>query len=84
MKKNGAQVIHLATCLVVGYPPCIRTDYFGNYIKEKFDMDVVIGTHPFPQNYYITHEKLGRWKKDAACEKLKQVLLEEKDRLAYD
>ena len=22
MKKNGAQVIHLATGLVVGYPPC--------------------------------------------------------------
>jgi hypothetical protein len=22
MKKNGAEVIHLATGLVVGYPPC--------------------------------------------------------------
>ena len=22
MKKNGADVIHLATCMLVGYPPC--------------------------------------------------------------
>jgi len=27
MVKNGAQVIHLATGLVVGYPPCPRLTY---------------------------------------------------------
>src|SRR5512141_2024375 len=28
MKKNGAQVIHLATGFLVGYPPCPHIDHF--------------------------------------------------------
>ena len=28
MKKNGAEVIHFATGLIVGYPPCPFFDYF--------------------------------------------------------
>jgi len=50
MKKNGAEVIHLATGLVVGYPPCPRISYFSRFIKEKYGMDVVVGTHPIPRN----------------------------------
>ena len=33
MKKNGAEVIHLATGLVVGYPPCPYLDYFVKLSK---------------------------------------------------
>jgi len=59
MKKNGADVIHLATGLVVGYPPCPHIDHFKNFIKQKYDVDVIMGTHPIPQSYYITHNALG-------------------------
>lgn len=61
MKNNGAEVIHFATGLIVGYPPCPRIPYFSRFIKEKFGMEVVIGTHPIPQKYYITHQNLGSW-----------------------
>lgn len=64
MKKNGVDVIHLATGLIVGYPPCPRTEYFKNYIGEKFDIPVVIGTHPIPEKYWTVHKKLNSWKKD--------------------
>ncbi len=84
MKKNGAQVIHLATGLVVGYPPCPYIDYFKSYIEEKFGMNVVIGTHPIPQKYYVVHEKLGTWKESGWEERLKYVLCDEEKRKEYD
>ena len=31
MKKNGAEIIHLATGMIVGYPPCPRIKYFSNF-----------------------------------------------------
>ena len=34
MIKNGAEVIHLATGLVVGYPPCPRINYFKKFIEN--------------------------------------------------
>src|SRR5450756_1788969 len=34
MKKNGVTVIHLATGMLVGYPPCTRIDYFRRFILE--------------------------------------------------
>lgn len=61
MKKNGAQVIHLATGFVVGYPPCPHIEEFQKFIPEKYGMDLVIGTHPIPEKYYKTHKNLGTW-----------------------
>ncbi|MDY0362724.1 MAG: CGGC domain-containing protein [Desulforegulaceae bacterium] len=84
MKKNGAEIIHLATGLVVGYPPCPRLNAFCNFIPEKYGLKVVIGTHPIPENYFLTHEKLGTWKSDNWQEKIKYVLPEKEMRLAYD
>lgn len=84
MIKNGADVIHLATGLVVGYPPCPRLEAFYNFIHEKYGLDVVIGTHPIPQNYYRTHEELGTWRSDKRQEHIKHVLQNEEIRLAYD
>jgi predicted metal-binding protein len=65
MIKNGVSVIHLATGLVVGYPPCPRLDYFTRFIPEKYGIEVVVGTHPIPQKYYTTHMNLGTWKGEA-------------------
>lgn len=84
MQKNGADVIHLATGLVVGYPPCPRLQDFCKFIPAKYGMDVVIGTHPIPQNYYLTHKQLGSWTFDSWQNRIQHVLTNEELRLAYD
>ncbi len=84
MKKNGAEVVHLATGLVVGYPPCPRLDAFSEFLPEKYDLEVVVGTHPIPQNYYETHQRLGTWDSEDWQERIKDVLTDEKTRRAYD
>ena len=49
MKKNGAEVVHLATGLVVGYPPCPSIDAFSEFLPAKYGLEVVMGTHPDPR-----------------------------------
>jgi predicted metal-binding protein len=61
MKKNGATVIHLATGLIVGYPPCPRIRQFKQFIESAYDIPVVIGTHPIPLKYFDVHAKLPFW-----------------------
>ncbi len=84
MKKNGAEVIHLATGFVVGYPPCPYIDDFKNVIREKFNMEVVVGTHPIPQKYLDIHGKIGTWKSNAWQEKIKPTMADEKTRIDYN
>ncbi len=84
MKKNGAEVIHFATGLVVGYPPCPRLQAFCDFIPAKYGLKVVIGTHPIPQNYYLTHQELGTWRSTKWQEWIQHVLTDETMRLAYD
>jgi predicted metal-binding protein len=62
MVKNGVDVIHLATGLVVGYPPCPRIRQFKQYIETRFKIPVVVGTHPIPLKYMETHNDLPFWK----------------------
>lgn len=63
MIKNGAQAIHLATGLVVGYPPCPRIHAFKEFIESKYKIPVVVGTHPIPMKYFTENEKLSFWEK---------------------
>ena len=63
MIKNGAQVIHLATGLVVGYPPCPRIKAFKEFIEVHYGIPVVVGTHPIPMKYFSDHEKMSFWGK---------------------
>lgn len=84
MKKNGAEVIHLATGLVVGYPPCPRLQAFCDFIPAKYGLEVVIGTHPIPQSYYDTHSALGTWESAAWQRRIKAVLSDEETRIAYN
>ena len=63
MKKNGVDVIHLATGLVVGYPPCPRIRDFKEFIEKRYGIPVVIGTHPIPLKYLENHENLSYWKR---------------------
>ncbi|MBL7136685.1 MAG: CGGC domain-containing protein [Candidatus Marinimicrobia bacterium] len=84
MVKNGVQVIHLATGLIVGYPPCPHITFFRDFINEKYGIEVVIGTHPIPQKYYKVHTKLGTWDSLKWKEIIQPVLANEKTRLFYD
>lgn len=61
MKKNGAEIIHLATGLVVGYPPCPRIRQFKEFIESYYGLKVVIGTHPIPLKYFEAHNKMSHW-----------------------
>ncbi|MGC8638038.1 MAG: CGGC domain-containing protein [Athalassotoga sp.] len=84
MKKNGATVIHFATGMVVGYPPCPYINHFKKFIEEKYGMKVVIGTHPIPQKYFKVQEKLGTWDTPEWREMIKSTITDEKIRLSYD
>jgi predicted metal-binding protein len=83
MIKNGAQVIHFATGLVVGYPPCPYLFHFRDFLKTKYGVEVVMGTHPIPQSYYETHLKLGTWKSAEWQEIIAPTLTTEEMRLSY-
>ena len=84
MRKNGAEVIHFATGFVVGYPPCPYISHFRDFIIEKYDMKVVIGTHPIPEKYLKTHKALGTWNSPDWEEFTQPTLADEEIRLAYD
>ena len=62
MVKNGAEVIHLATGLVVGYPPCPYIETFKAFLEARYPVKVVVGTHPIPKKYLDMHTKLETWK----------------------
>jgi predicted metal-binding protein len=76
MIANGAEAIHLATGLVVGYPPCPYIRQFKQYIETRHGVPVVIGTHPIPTTYRQLHEQLPFWR-EAHMEELAGHLLRE-------
>lgn len=84
MKENGAEVIHLATGLLVGYPPCPYIDHFKNFIENKFGLEAVLGTHPIPQSYIETHGDLGTWDSSEWEKKLENVMSPEEIRKDYN
>lgn len=84
MKNNGAEVIHLATGFIVGYPPCPYISHYKNFIEEKFQLKVVIGTHPIPEKYLETHSKLRTWETDEWKELIAPTLTNKKIRMAYN
>ena len=84
MKRNGAEVVHLATGFVVGYPPCPHLAHFVRMIPEKFGLRVVVGTHPIPEKYHRMHRRLETWTDPCWEEWLEATLADEATRLAYD
>ena len=84
MIKNGVQKIHFATGFVVGYPPCPYISHFKKFIESKYEIPVVIGTHPIPQKYFITHSELKTWNSSEWQDLIKPTLSDEKTRLSYD
>jgi len=84
MVKNGAEVIHLATGLVVGYPPCPYIDSFKAFIEKRYAVEVVVGTHPIPKKYLDMHTHLGTWKDSTWKPLVEPTMTDEETRLRYD
>lgn len=84
MVKNGAQVIHLATGLVVGYPPCPYIFTFKSFLEKRNGVKVIIGTHPIPQKYLEMHTHLGTWKDEAWQALINPTIADEATRKAYN
>ncbi len=84
MKKNGVTNIHFATGFLVGYPPCPYMEYFKMFIEEKYGMKVILGTHPIPQKYLLTHNNLNTWNTEFLKKSIKSVLTDENTRISYD
>ena len=84
MKANGAEVIHLATGLVVGYPPCPHITYFHDFIKTRYGLEVVYGTHPIPQKYLNMHTRLKTWDAPEWEKIIQPTLTDGEMRLSYD
>ena len=84
MIKNGAEAIHFATGFVVGYPPCPYISQFKKFIEDKYKIKVVVGTHPIPQKYFITHTNLETWQTDEWKELIAPTIVNEDLRKKYD
>jgi len=84
MKKNGAEVIHFATGMVVGYPPCPYIEYFKKFIETKHELKVVVGTHPIPEKYLIIHKTLRTWETPKWQILITPILSDEQTRIAYN
>jgi len=84
MIKNGAQVIHLATGLLVGYPPCPYIDSFTNFLENRYNVKVILGTHPIPQKYLDMHTQLGTWEDPCWQSRLEASMTDEKTRKDYN
>jgi len=84
MIKNGVEAIHLATGMLVGYPPCPRVDYFKRFIEEKYKIPVIVGTHPIPTKYMLTHTDLKTWNTHKWQELIKPVISDPATMKSYD
>jgi len=84
MVKNGVQVIHFATGFLVGYPPCPYIDTFKRFLENRYDVEVVLGTHPIPEKYLTMHQALGTWEDPVWDKWLAPTMADEETRKAYN
>ncbi|WP_027179435.1 CGGC domain-containing protein [Maridesulfovibrio bastinii] len=84
MVKNGVEVIHLATGLLVGYPPCPYIETFKSFLENQYKVKVVVGTHPIPEKYLTMHSRLGSWDGPEWQPVLEAAIADEATRKEYD
>jgi predicted metal-binding protein len=84
MIKNGAEIIHLATGMVVGYPPCPHIDTFEAFLEKRYGVKVVVGTHPIPKKYLDMHNRLGTWESNAWQLRIAPTMCDAETRASYD
>jgi len=78
MIKNGAEVIHMATGLIVGYPPCPYIRDFKEFIENYYKVPVVLGTHPIPLKYLQAHETLSQWDQTLMADLVPELMTEDR------
>ena len=84
MVKNGATAIHLATGMVVGFPPCPHISTFKAFLEKRYPVKVVVGTHPIPKKYSDMHTDLGTWETIEWKSFIQPPLADESTRARYD
>lgn len=84
MVNNGAEVIHLATGMVVGYPPCPHINTFRTFLEKRYGVKVVVGTHPIPKKYLDMHTSLGTWENSEWKPLVAPTMSDEVTRANYD
>lgn len=84
MTRNGVDVIHLATGLLVGYPPCPYIETFKSFLENRYGVQVVAGTHPIPEKYLAMHTRLGSWESPEWEPLLAPTMSDDAARKAYD
>jgi predicted metal-binding protein len=84
MVKNGAEVIHLATGMIVGYPPCPYVRTFKAFLERRYGVEVVVGTHPIPETYWTTHSALRTWEDPHWAAFLAPTMADEATRRSYN
>lgn len=84
MVTNGAKVIHLATGMIVGYPPCPHLATFKAFLEERPGVKVVVGTHPIPEKYLAMHSRLGTWDSPEWRPLIEGILTDEETRSRYE
>lgn len=77
-------MVHLATGLLVGYPPCPYIDTFKNFLEKRYGVQVVVGTHPIPKKYLDLHTNLGTWENEKWLPLLAPIIADEATREAYN
>lgn len=84
MVRNGAQVIHLVTGFLVGYPPCPYIGTFKEFLEYRYGIEVVLGTHPIPQKYLDMHTKLKTWEDPEWKDRIDATMTDDATRIAYN
>jgi len=84
MVRNGAEVIHLATGMVVGYPPCPSISTFKLFIEKRYGIKVVVGTHPIPKKYLEMHTQLGTWENSLWAPLVERIMCDDATHARYD
>jgi predicted metal-binding protein len=84
MAKNGVEAIHLATGLIVGYPPCPYISTFKDFLEARYDVKAVVGTHPIPQKYLDMHTRLRTWEDPVWDALIGPSMSDEATRVAYN
>lgn len=78
-QRNKCDVVHLATGLVVGYPPCPNIRRFQEFVEAQYGLPVIVGTHPIPLKYLQAHERLSFWDTSGMRELAAHLLAEPRE-----
>jgi hypothetical protein len=70
--------------MLVGYPPCPYIETFKSFLEKRYNVQVVLGTHPIPQKYLDMHTQLGTWEAPSWQPRLIATLANEAIRKAYN